>query len=626
MMSEHAPRQEWQPTLGALVGPDGVTFRVWAPRPQRVDLVLHQPDGEQVVPIRREGDYRVAQVANARAGTRYRYRLDGAGPFPDPCSRSQPEGVHGPSEVVDPSSFTWTDADWDPPAPADLVIYECHIGTLTQEGTFDAAIGQLDRLRDLGVTAIEIMPVSSSPGRWNWGYDGVAHFAPYAPYGEPDGLRRLVDAAHRAGIAVLLDVVYNHFGPDGNYTGLYSDRYVTEKHHTPWGAALNFDDVGSAEVRRFVIENLLHYVHEYHIDGFRFDATFAIVDTSERHLLAEIAETLSEQRRTAQRPYLIAETFEHDGRYMLPTAEGGYGFDGVWADDFHHAARTILQPERQGYLAAYNGTAEELAQTIAQGFLPTGGKGQAEEAASTLPPLPADDRPWYQFVYCIQNHDQIGNRAFGQRLNVTAAHDDFMAVSLLLLLLPQTPLLFQGQEFLASTPFLYFTDHNEALGHLVTEGRRKEFAGFVQFSDPALREHIPDPQAADTFRRSKLNLDEAAFGTGILAQDLYRAALRLRATDPVLREARRGRPTLHTEAHDRALLIEVATEAGTRLIAANFGAETIMHYDRAGRLHMVMHTSEPRFGGNAVRPGIVANELSIPAHSAAIFELHEVAS
>jgi maltooligosyltrehalose trehalohydrolase len=605
-MSENMSQVQANLALGAIVGAEEVTFRVWAPRPERVELVLHLPGGDRVVQTEREGEYRVARVADAGAGTRYRYRLDGEGPFPDPCSRSQPGGVHGASEVVDPAVFRWTDDGWEPPAPADLVIYECHIGTLTPEGTFDAAIGQLGRLRDLGMNAIEIMPVSSSPGRWNWGYDGVAHFAPSTAYCGPEGLRRLVDAAHRAGLAVIMDVIYNHFGPDGNYTGLYSDHYVTEKHHTPWGAALNFDDAGSAGVRRFVVENLVHFVREYHVDGFRLDATFAMVDTSARHILAEIADTLAEQRRTSQRPYLIAETDEHDERYLRPTGEGGYGFDATWADDFHHAVRTIIQPERQGYLAKYAGNAEELARTLAQGFL--------HEAAGAK-----HDRPWPQYLYCIQNHDQVGNRAFGQRLNVTSADNDFLAASLLLLLLPQMPLLFQGQEFLASTPFLFFTDHNEELGRLVTEGRRKEFAGFAQFSDPAARERIPDPQDPRTFQRSKLNLDEAAYGAGLLAQDLYRAALQLRATDPVLVVARRDRPPLRATARDKAVLVELATDAGLRLIAVNFGDEVAFPYAGAGRLATLLHTSEPRFGGNAVAPGLAEGRIVVAAHSAAFF-------
>lgn len=370
----NAPRETptaaaWTPTLGALAGPEGVTFRVWAPRPQEVALVLHLPGGDRVVPTDRDGEYRVAHVAGIGPGTRYRYRLDGDGSAPDPCSRSQPEGVHGPSEVVDAAAFAWPDADWRAPAPTELVLYECHVGTLTPEGTFDAAIGQLARLRDLGITAIELLPVSSCPGRWNWGYDGVQPFAPAAPYGGPAALRRFVAAAHAHGLAVLLDVVYNHFGPDGNYTGLFSTHYLTAKHHTPWGEAVNYDDVGAAEVRRYVLENLLHFVHEYHIDGFRLDATFAIVDTSPRHILAEIADTLDARRRGDRRAYLIAETPENDGRYFLPTAEGGYGFDAAWADDFHHGVRTILQPERQGYLADYSGTVDELARGIARGFL-----------------------------------------------------------------------------------------------------------------------------------------------------------------------------------------------------------------------------------------------------------------
>jgi maltooligosyltrehalose trehalohydrolase len=605
-MNENLSQSRIDLTLGAFVEPGGTTFRVWAPRPERVELVLHLPGGDRVVATEREGEYRVAQVADVGAGARYRYRLDGEGPFPDPCSRSQPEGVHGASEVVEATGFAWSDGGWEPPVAADLVIYECHIGTLTPEGTFDAAIGQLERLRALGVNAIEIMPVSSCPGRWNWGYDGVAHFAPFAPYGGPEGLRRLVDAAHRAGLAVLMDVVYNHFGPDGNYTGLYSDRYVTEKHHTPWGAALNYDDVGSEGVRRFVVENLLHFVHEYHIDGFRLDATFAMVDTGTPHILAEVADALATQSRLPQRPYLIAETDEHDEVYLRPTSEGGYGFDAVWADDFHHAVRTMIQPERQGYLAKYAGDAGELARTIGQGFL------FEHDGAKR-------DRPWPQHLYCIQNHDQIGNRAFGQRLNVTAAHNDFLAASLLLLLLPQLPLLFQGQEFLASTPFLFFTDHNEELGRLVTEGRRREFAGFAQFSDPAVRERIPDPQAPNTFRRSQLVLDEAAYGAGLLAQDLYRAALRLRATDPVLIAARRERVPLRATAREKAVLVEIGGGAGVRLIAVNFGDEVAFPYTDAEGMAALLHTGEPRFGGNAVAPRVGSGQVVVPAHCGALF-------
>ncbi|HET8629140.1 MAG TPA: malto-oligosyltrehalose trehalohydrolase [Thermomicrobiales bacterium] len=610
----------WQPTLGAIVWPDGTAFRVWAPRPATVELVLRDGGGERVVRPRREGEYWTAFVAGVGDGARYGYRLDGAGPFPDPCSRAQPDGVHGLSEVVDPGRFQWRhDADWCPPAAADLAIYECHVGTLTPGGTFDAAIHQLPRLRDLGVTAVELMPVAAFAGSWGWGYDGVALFAPAATYGGPAGLRRFVDAAHGAGLAVILDVVDNHFGPAGNYTGRYSERYLTDRHATPWGAAINFDGPGSAEVRRFYAENLLHWLHEYHVDGFRFDATHAIHDDSPVHILAELAAAARASAPADRAPYLIAETHENDPRYLRPLDEGGFGFDAVWADDFHHGVRTLLTGEREGYFASYDGTAAQLAQTIAQGFLY---EGQADPALGEPRGAPARDRPWRQFVYCIQNHDQVGNRALGDRLNLAVSRADYLAASFLLLLLPQTPLLFQGQEFLATTPFLYFTDHEPDLGRQVTAGRRREFAGFAAFRDPALRERIPDPQAPATFLRSKLRPDEAVWGHGRACADLYAALLRLRAEDPVLRAARaapRAGARLRAETLGRVLLVEIAAGGGRRVIAANFGEAIEVPYARA--LTPLVHTGEPRFGGDAQAPRALPGALALPAHHAAFLRV-----
>lgn len=613
-MTEHDLGRRWRPTLGAIARDGGVDFQVWAPRPALVELVLAGPDGERVLPMTREGEYWTARVAGAGAGTRYAFRLDGAGPYPDPCARSQPDGVHAFSAVVDPARFVWRDADWRAPAASELVIYECHIGTLTPEGTFDAAIGQLPRLRELGVTALELLPVASFAGRWGWGYDGVALFAPHAAYGGPEGLRRLIDAAHQAGLAVLLDVVYNHFGPSGNYTGRYSDRYQTDRHATPWGGAVNFDGPGSREVRRFFVENLLHWLHEYHVDGFRFDATHAIHDDSPRHILAELADTARAHARGPQPPYLSAETHENDPRYLRPPAAGGFGFDAVWADDFHHIVRTILTGEREGYYAAFAGTTDELARVVTQGFFY---EGQPHPVSGERRGAPAREQPWYQFVYCIQNHDQVGNRAFGDRLNHTVSRADYLAASLLLLLLPQTPLLFQGQEFLASTPFLYFTDHDPELGALVTAGRREEFAGFATFRDERLRELIPNPQAPATFHRSRLRLDEAAFGLGRLCQELYRAALALRATDPVLRAARATRAPLTAWAAGYATLIEFAAGGDRRLLAVNFGDETALALPTGVPWDVVLHTGEPRFGGNARAPELRAGTLVLPGHHAA---------
>ncbi|MDZ7727138.1 MAG: malto-oligosyltrehalose trehalohydrolase [Dehalococcoidia bacterium] len=546
----------WQPTLGAIVQGGGVAFRVWAPDQDSVELGLLRHDGaeERAIPMERDGEDWHVFVPGLSAGQRYRYRLPG-GAFPDPCSRAQPEGVHGPSEVIDPAAFEWSDDGFAPPPREDLVIYELHIGTLTPGGTFDDAIGQLDRIRDLGVNAIEVMPVAAFPGRWNWGYDGVAMFAPAEVYGGPDAFRRFVDAAHARGLAVILDVVYNHFGPDGNYTGAFTARYTHNAHATPWGDALNYDRGGEWGMRRFARENLLHWHHEYHVDGFRLDATHAIFDESGEHILAELRRASEEHARGGQAPYLIAETGENDVRYLRPRGEGGHGFDGIWADDFHHAVRTLLRPEREGYLVAYEGSADELARTVTQGFLY---EGQPDPYSGHRRGTPAREQPWHQFVYCLQNHDQVGNRAFGDRLSVAASRDDYLAATLLLLLLPQTPLLFQGQEFHASSPFLYFTDHGRKLGRFVTEGRRREFGSFKAFADPALRERIPDPQDASTFEFSKLDLREAEIGLGALCADFHRELLALRHEDPVLHYARRHRVPLETATADRAVLFRMS--------------------------------------------------------------------
>jgi len=606
----------WGATLGAVVDASGTTFRVWAPGPEAVSVAIY---GEQprLVDMEREGEYRVAHIEGVGAGTRYKYQVDGY-EFPDPCSRSQPEGVHGPSEVVDPGAYEWSDGNWYPPDLEELVIYEAHVGTLTPEGTFEAAIGQLGRLRDLGVTAIELMPVASFPGRWNWGYDGASLFAPAAVYGGPEGLRRFVDAAHLAGLAVILDVVYNHFGPDGNYTGIYSKRYTTPRHQTPWGDAVNFDDEGSSEVRRFFRENLLHWVHEYHIDGFRFDATHAINDDSPTHILAELSEAARNAPRNGRVPYLIAESNENEVRYLRPVSEGGYGMDGVWADDFHHCVRTALTPGREGYLAGYTGRVDELAATIRQGFLY---EGQTDPFSGAPRGTPAREQPWRQFVFAIQNHDQVGNQALGLRLNHLVGLGDYLAASTLLLLLPQTPLLFQGQEFAASTPFLYFTDHAPELGRKVTEGRREEFAAFRAFRDPHALERIPDPQAESTYRASVLRLDEVTFGVGAIVSEYYRNLLSVRREDAVLVAMRRGRPAIETWTSGKALAVRFRNDEGERWLVANFGDEERIPIEGpATSLGTVICSDEVRYGGFGRHPRVSGGGVVVPGHAAALLQ------
>lgn len=601
----------WNPTLGAVVDGDMVRFSVWAPKVATLRLVIRSDRGEEEIPMEHAGGVWTAE-AQVCAGDRYAYLADGAGPFPDPCSRSQPDGVHGWSEVVRPDAFAWTDGDWTPPGFDDLIIYEVHVGTLTEAGTFEAAIEQLERLKRLGITAIEVMPVAAFPGRWNWGYDGVALFAPCKVYGGPHGLRAFVDAAHSTGIAVILDVVYNHFGPDGNYTGVFSEQYLTERHQTPWGAAVNFDGEGASYVRDFYLENLAHWLFEYHIDGFRFDATHAIIDESPEHILAELSRRIEELCQGRQRPYLIAETHENDVRYLLPRSDGGFGFDAVWADDFHHAVRTALTGEHEGYLAGFDGTMETLAKLIEQGFYY---EGQFDAGFGDMRGTAARERPWRQFVYCIQNHDQVGNRAYGQRLHHSVGRDDVLAAAMLLLLLPQTPLLFQGQEFLAAAPFMYFTDHEAELGRLVTEGRRREFRSFRAFEDESIRQHIPDPQDPATFTRSKLDLDTGAFGIGQLAAEFYRESLRLRREDRVLRAFRAARLPLKAAAYGRALTVEMVCDEGVRTIVINFGEATSLPL-RAGA-KVELHTNEPRFGGSAVEPVVSSASVAMPPRTSA---------
>ncbi len=474
-----------------------------------------------------------AFVEGVSPGDRYRYRVDGRGPFPDPASRFQPEGVHGPSEVIDPRSFSWSDSDWRGSGLDGLVIYEIHVGTFTSEGTFSAVADRLPALVDLGVSAIELMPVADFPGHRNWGYDGVALFSPARCYGKPDDLRRLVDAAHLRGLAVILDVVYNHLGPDGNYLSAYSPFYFSSRHRSPWGQGLNFDGERSSVVRGFFIENALHWIHEYHADGLRLDATHAIVDESPRHFLAELAAKVH-AFVSGRRVLLIVEDSRNLAQIVRPANEGGWGLDAVWADDFHHQVRRILTGDSEGYYRDYSGSSEDLASTIRKGWFYCGQHSVHLDGPRGTDPAGVPPR---RFVFCIQNHDQVGNRAFGERLHHQVDPAAYRAATTLLLTCPQTPLLFMGQEWAASSPFLFFTDHNPELGQNVSAGRREEFRYFPAFSDPMVREQMPDPQAESTFLVSKLDWDEleAEPHAGVLR--LCRDLLHLRSGEPALAAA-----------------------------------------------------------------------------------------
>jgi maltooligosyltrehalose trehalohydrolase len=528
----------WRPFFGARWQPGKAGFRVWAPDAKSVQVLLGAEGAKRFGMQREPEGTFYAELEGARAGEFYRFQSDDQPAWPDPASRWQPRGVHGPSQLVDPSSFVWSDESWEGVARERLVLYELHVGTFTPEGTFAAAMEKLPSLKQLGVTAVELMPVADFPGERNWGYDGVALFAPARCYGAPDDLRRFVDRAHQLGLAVHLDVVYNHLGPDGSYFAAFSPLVFSQKHRSPWGAGINFDGPGCEMVRRFFIDNALHWIHEYHMDGLRLDATHAIVDDSPKHFLAELAETVQESLRGEKRQVLIvAEDDRNLARIATPRRNDGWGLDAIWADDLHHEVHRCLTGEGDGYFADFSGSTDDIATTARQGWLYCGqdapyfGKKRGTDPGHL--PLSA-------FVVCLQNHDQIGNRAMGERLNQLVDAAAFRAASVLLLLAPETPLLFMGQEWASSSPFQYFTDHNLELGRLVTEGRRREFARFASFNDPAARERIPDPQAESTFTRSQLAWEEAQREPHAGVLRLYQKLLGLRASDSAMADASRS--------------------------------------------------------------------------------------
>jgi maltooligosyltrehalose trehalohydrolase len=465
-------------------------------------------------------------------GDLYAYVLDGEGPFPDPASRFQPQGVHGPSAIVDPRSFEWSDDTWRGLPLEKAVVYELHVGTFTKAGTFTAAAERLPYLANLGITVVELMPLADFPGSRNWGYDGVSLFAPSRAHGAPDDLRRLVDTAHRLGLAVLLDVVYNHFGPDGAYGTLFSPFYLSTRHRTPWGAAMNLDGEGAEHVREFFIENALHWLHEYHFDGLRLDATHGLIDDSPRHFVTELVARVRASL-APRRVLFFLEDERNLATIVRPSADGGWGVDAVWADDFHHQARRLAAGDRDGYYEDFTGTVADLATTIRQGWFYRGQFSVHHGARRGTDP---SGIPLYRMVVCLQNHDQIGNRPFGQRLNHQIEPALFRALSALLLFVPETPLLFMGQEWAASSRFLYFTDHHTDLGRLVTKGRREEFSRFEAFADPVTRARIPDPQASSTFEDSRLVWDERNQPPHAGVLELHRELLRLRRTEPALQQ------------------------------------------------------------------------------------------
>ncbi len=519
-------------TFGAHVEGETTNFRVWAPNAREVTLRLL---GRGDYPMKKEDGGEFSASVSASAGDRYFYIVDGGKPVPDPVSRLLPEGVHGPTEIIDPGKFRWTDRNWRGLDLRDLIIYELHVGTFSPAGTFEGVIQRLDYLKRLGITAIEIMPVAAFPGERNWGYDGVSMYAVQASYGGPEGLKRLVDAAHDAGLAVLLDVVYNHLGNEGNYLRMFGP-YFTDRHKTPWGDAVNYDAPGCKGVRRYVVENALYWIREYHLDGLRLDAVQTIKDDSGQHIVAEIQQDVQQlAAELGRKVVVIAETDENDARYLLPPSQSGYGLDAVWSDDFHHALHTLLTGENKGYYQDF-GRKEQLVRTLNEGFAFQGEHFKFWEGprgtSSAGVPLPAH-------VICIQNHDQVGNRALGERLTQLVPRGARKMAATLLLLAPHTPLLFMGQEYDETAPFQFFTDYGDPqLQKAVSEGRRHEFKDF-NWQD------VPDPQDPATFERSRLHIVENEM------LDWYRKLISLRKQYVIPFDR-----TVHAELRDGAIVMQ----------------------------------------------------------------------
>jgi maltooligosyltrehalose trehalohydrolase len=607
-------------TLGAQVESVGVRFRVWAPKRARMDVVL-EDEGRSFPLLKDEAGYFSGLVPIATAGMRYRYRLDNGESYPDPCSRYQPEGPHGPSLIVDPSAYEWRSPAWPGLRMPGQVIYELHVGTFTPEGTLDAAAGQLDELKACGFTIIELMPLAEFPGRWNWGYDGVDLFAPAHVYGDPHALKRFVDAAHARGLGVILDVVYNHFGPDGNYLPVFSDFYLTDRHPNEWGQAINYDGPGSPAVRDFVVQNACYWVSEFRLDGLRLDAVHAIYDDSPVHVLAE----LSKQAREAageRSIVLIAECESQLIQTVIPIAEGGWGLDGVWSDDFHHVCRVAMTGRADAYYSDYRGTAQELLSVIKRGFLY---QGQRYEWQKKPRGTVVRNEPAHAFVFYVQNHDQVANHLHGDRIHRLASPARYRALAALMLLAPETPLLFMGQEFGASAPFLFFADHHSELAGKVHEGRKKFLTEFPEYATPEAQQEVPDPADDSTFERSRIDLSERVRHAPVYR--LHRDLLHLRREDRVL--ARQDRSALDGAVlGPQALVLRYSGPLDDdRLLVVNLGQdlnfrpapEPLLAPVAGGAWILQWSSDHPRYGGPGIVNPLTDEGWRIPAATATLF-------
>jgi maltooligosyltrehalose trehalohydrolase len=585
----------------------GVDFRVWAPRRQRVSVAFGAAADalDQSLELEAEGDGHFSGFApQAQAGTRYGFRVDDdPNVYPDPASRFQPDGVHGPSEVIDPTKFEWHDNGWKGTPLAGQVIYELHIGTFTPEGTWIAAARELPRLKELGISVVEVLPVAEFPGKFGWGYDGVDLYAPTRLYGRPDDFRRFVDAAHALGLGVLLDVVYNHFGPTGNYLGVYSADYVAH-HGTDWGDSVNYDGTACAGVREFVASNAAYWIDEYHLDGLRLDAVHAIFDESDDHILALIARRVK-AAAPARATLVIAENENQQGYVLRSAAKGGYGLDAGWNDDFHHSARVAATGHGDYYYGDFRGTPQELISSVKWGYL---NQGQWNRRREVFRGAPALDLDAAQFVTFLQNHDQVSNSHLAERLHKLTTPGRHRALTALWLLAPGTPMFFQGQEFSASAPFPFFADHEANLVTPVRKGREAFARSFERMAGTDTPEQFPDPCDERTFQSAKLDWTERE--RNIAAVALHRDLLNLRRSDAVFAAQRADR--LHgAVVAPEAFVLRYFGEAGDdRLVLVNLGrdfdwapmSEPLGVPPEGCKWQLLWSSEDPKYGGWGTRP------------------------
>ena len=603
--------------VGAEVTSGGTHFRVWAPKRSRLAVVAGEDDRELSLEKDAAG-YFSGFFRDLPAGSRYQFRVDDDPKlYPDPASRFQPSGPHGPSEVVDATGFAWQDSGFRAQSDA-RVIYELHIGTFTREGTFSAAMRELPELAELGITMIEVMPINGFPGRFGWGYDGVNLFAPAHIYGSPDDVRKFVAAAHALGLSVILDVVYNHFGPDGNYLRAFSDHYFTAAHAVDWGEAINFDGPQCTAVREFFCENARYWIEEFHFDGLRLDATQAIFDDSETHVIADIVRAARAGGRALDKAiYIVAENEPQDTRLARPQEEGGYGVDALWNDDFHHSARVALTGRHEYYYEDYRGTAQELLSALKWGYLFQGQHSRAQQKQRGTSAL---DMNGDHFVTYIQNHDQVANSSTGARIDRLTSPAELRALTAMMLLAPATPMLFQGQEFAASAPFLFFIDHHDELAQIIHRERHKFLAQFPAAASPEVQKHLAEATSPATFESCKLDFRERQLNAHVYR--LHRDLLSVRRSDVGIRQRRTDR--MHgTVLGERALALRIFCEAGDRLVIINLGpdldlnspAEPLLAPEAASTWQTVWCSEELKYGGQGYAPIYRDGRFCMPARS-----------